>query len=312
MKIETKMTVSELREACRAANRKVELHFTAKGNPAWRSFYRYGRNDREIGTVRLTKREADERLAEFGLTANLVIEIAGAINKAQTAKTAAMRESGELYTGGRNCHELTDDEVNAIYAQFTKAEITDTVEEAQGYIFTVAYLYVKETADMPYSKVEFRSTPCKILGDRDNFNNSVYREVCFFNEERARAWNLKTADGKFIIRGEGKPDFSKIATAVNGTIGTESAINIEEMPATVEDETRNAPAIETKFEVGKTYAQEKTVLFDSQVKITVMSRTKCFVSFQIEGEDEIIKRKVVNEYGIDKKKKTCIINRERR
>ena len=120
--IETKMTVSELREALKASRAKVRLHFTAKGNPAWQCFYRYGKNDREIGTYRLTKKEANEYLAEFGLTANLVVEIEKAIDEAQAAKTAAMKESGELYTGGRDCHKLTADEINAVYAKFAKAE----------------------------------------------------------------------------------------------------------------------------------------------------------------------------------------------
>lgn len=120
--IETKMTVSELREALKASRAKVQFHFTAKGNPTWQSTYHYGKNDIYVGTDRLTKREADERLAEFGLTANLVVEITKAVDEAQAAKTAVMKQSGEFYTGGRNCHKLTADEVNAVYAKFAKAD----------------------------------------------------------------------------------------------------------------------------------------------------------------------------------------------
>ena len=79
--------------------------------------------------------------------------------------------------------------------------------------------------------------------------------------------------------------------------------NVEIKTATETKYDDNSAGIETKiatFEVGKTYAQERTVLFDTQVNITVVSRTKCFVSFQIEDEDEILKRKVVNEYGVEK------------
>lgn len=126
MTIKTKMTANELQKAHRAAKSKVELHFTAKGNPAWRVYYRYGRHDLQIGHSRITKKEADERLAEFGLTANLVVEIVKALEKAQAAKTAAMKASGEIYTAGRNGHKLTPDEITAVYAKFATAESTDS------------------------------------------------------------------------------------------------------------------------------------------------------------------------------------------
>ncbi|MBR1645768.1 MAG: hypothetical protein IJ685_03210 [Selenomonadaceae bacterium] len=115
MTIKTKMTANELQNAYNTTQRKVQLHFTAKGNPAWRVRYNYGRHNLEIGYDRLTKKEANERLAEFGLTANLVIEIAKALDKAQADKTAAMRASGELYTAGSNAHKLTHREITAVF-----------------------------------------------------------------------------------------------------------------------------------------------------------------------------------------------------
>lgn len=180
----TKMTASELQDAVKASRAKVRLTFTANGNPAWRTVYRYGKNDRQIGSDRLTKKEANERLAEFGLTANLVVEIEKAIEKAQADKTAAMKASGEIYTGGRNCHMLTDDEITAIYAKFATGEV---------------------------------------IAD-----NTV------------------------------------------------------------------------KFEVGKTYAAKKTVLFDCQFTMTVIKRTAQFVTFQFgDDEDDIRRRKITCEYGVE-------------
>lgn len=185
MTIETKNAVSELQEAIKASRAKVRLHFTAKGNPAWESIYRYGKNDREVGFCRITKKEANERLAEFGLTANLVVEIEKAIEQAQADKFAAMKASGEIYTAGRNCHKLTDDEVNAIYA--------------------------------------------------------------------------KAAAGEVIA---------------DNTV---------------------------KFEVGKTYAEEKSVLRKFQCTLTVLKRTAQFVTFQFDDdEDYILRRKVACEFGVEK------------
>lgn len=57
------------------------------------------------------------------------------------------------------------------------------------------------------------------------------------------------------------------------------------------------------FEVGKTYAAKKTVLFDSQTTMTVIKRTNNFVQFQIDDgelDETIYKRKVVNENGVEK------------
>lgn len=190
---ETKMTVSELREALKASRAKVQLHFTVKGNPAWRVLFRYGKSDVEIGSNRLTKREADERLAEFGLTANLVIEITKAVDEAQAAKTAAMKASGEFYTGGRNCHKLTTDEINAIYAKFAKADNSDDAEA------------------------------------------------------------------------------------------------------------ENESAETAKFETGKTYAAKKSVLFDSQINMTVIKRTNCYVTIQFDEDEEDIRRcKIVDDAGVEK------------
>ena len=104
--IETKMTVSELKEALKASRNKVRLHFTVKGNPSWQSVYRYGKNDIEIGYCRISKREANEHLAEFGLTANLVIEI----DKAKAEAEAAQHR------------HLCIDQMGAILAKFAKAE----------------------------------------------------------------------------------------------------------------------------------------------------------------------------------------------
>ena len=104
--IETKMTVSELKEALKASRNKVRLHFTAKGNPSWQSVYRYGKKDHEIGYCRISKREANERLAEFGLTANLVIEI----GKAKAEVEAAQHR------------HLCIDQMGAVLAKFAKAE----------------------------------------------------------------------------------------------------------------------------------------------------------------------------------------------
>ncbi|MBR1804812.1 MAG: hypothetical protein IJ774_00340, partial [Selenomonadaceae bacterium] len=190
---ETKMTVSELREALKASRAKVQLHFTVKGNPAWRVLFRYGKSDVEIGSNRLTKREADERLAEFGLTANLVIEITKAVDEAQAAKTAAMKASGEFYTGGRNCDKLTTDEINAIYAKFAKADNSDDAEA------------------------------------------------------------------------------------------------------------ENESAETAKFETGKTYAAKKSVLFDSQINMTVIKRTNCYVTIQFDEDEEDIRRcKIVDDAGVEK------------
>lgn len=63
----------------------------------------------------------------------------------------------------------------------------------------------------------------------------------------------------------------------------------------------NTPAIETKFEVGKTYAAKKTVLFDCQFTMTVIKRTAQFVTFQFDDdEDDIRRRKITCEYGVEK------------
>lgn len=63
------------------------------------------------------------------------------------------------------------------------------------------------------------------------------------------------------------------------------------------------PQTETvKFEVGKTYVNvRKSVLFGSQFTITVIKRSDKFVTFQFdEDEEDIRRRKVVDEYGVEK------------
>lgn len=69
------------------------------------------------------------------------------------------------------------------------------------------------------------------------------------------------------------------------------------------NQTQNAvstPAIK-KFEVGKTYAAKKSVLFDSQINMTVIKRTNCYVTFQFDEDEEDIRRcKIVDDAGVEK------------
>ncbi|MBQ3434008.1 MAG: hypothetical protein IJG24_03055, partial [Selenomonadaceae bacterium] len=66
-----------------------------------------------------------------------------------------------------------------------------------------------------YSKLERIDKECKILGNSEQTNGSIYREVAFYNADHAHSWAVKTADGKIIISGKGKPDFDKIVAAAN-------------------------------------------------------------------------------------------------
>lgn len=69
---------------------------------------------------------------------------------------------------------------------------------------------------------------------------------------------------------------------------------------TIETNAASTPAI-TKFDVGKTYVARPDV--DTELNMTVVKRTNCYVSFVIENgefDETVYKRKVVNVCGIEK------------
>ena len=79
-------------------------------------------------------------------------------------------------------------------------------------------------------------------------------------------------------------------------------------PRDIDRAAKNADAVKTdekaetaKFETGKTYAAKKSVLFDSQINMTVINRTNCYVTIQFDEDEEDIRRcKIVDDAGVEK------------
>lgn len=96
-------------------------------------------------------------------------------------------------------------------------EAAAKADEPQNYIFSKTLVSSGYSAhnNAHYSKLERIDKECKILGNSEQTNGSIYREVAFYNADHAHSWAVKTSDGKVIISGKGKPDFDKIVAAVN-------------------------------------------------------------------------------------------------
>ncbi len=100
---------------------------------------------------------------------------------------------------------------------------------------------------------------------------------------------VKAENDAHAVEIHDEPNFDKIVEADKAY---ENAATVNEPDAQTET---------AKFEVGKTYAAKKSVLFDSQINMTVIKRTKCYVTIQIDDDEDDIRRcKVVDEYGVEK------------
>ena len=73
----TTKTASEMKKAYSESQSVVRMHFTAKGNVAWQACYNMD-DPRNAGTCRISKKDAAEYLAKFGLTTEQVIAVAKA------------------------------------------------------------------------------------------------------------------------------------------------------------------------------------------------------------------------------------------
>ena len=148
----------------------------------------------------------------------------------------------------------------------------------------------------------------------------VSRETAQFYERdnrRYQAW-LESVAAKRITNAiedyAVSPEAQDAAIEAETKLATANSEEIAETKSEEEPEMKNqntnavsTPAtIETKiamFEVGKTYAAKKSVLFDSQITMTVIKRTKRYVQFQFDGgelDETVYKRKITCEHGTEK------------
>jgi|GEM_PF-6638257 len=118
--------------------------------------------------------------------------------------------------------------IEALLLKFTLAELEEVMLE---YAVTPEAMEIAINSEIEaanvatgyvFSKIfadgEVINTSCKIIGDENNFDNSVYREVVFFDPERFASWELKTADGKLLAKGNSKNDAYKfLATETDGS-----------------------------------------------------------------------------------------------
>ena len=121
-------------------------------------------------------------------------------------------------------------------------EVNDSDEvkadEPQDYIFSKTLVSSGYSAhnNAHYSKLERIDKECKILGNSEQTNGSIYREVAFYNADHAHSWAVKTSDGKIIISGKGKPDFDKIVEAVKAYENAEVTETVTKKFTTVKAE----------------------------------------------------------------------------
>ncbi len=95
---ETK-TFEEITAAYAKSRDRVRMHFTAKGNVTWQNIYHYGRHGLLSGAQRISKEEAAEILAEYGLTCEQVIAVEKAIETLKREERAAARRENRRYNG---------------------------------------------------------------------------------------------------------------------------------------------------------------------------------------------------------------------
>ena len=118
--------------------------------------------------------------------------------------------------------------------------------------------------------------------------NGKLDTVRFINSYRETAVDIKIGDASYTLGDKGEINLIDEPETVNSNCET-AKTGTDEVSETV------------KFEVGKTYAAKKSVLFDSQINMTVIKRTNCYVTIQFDEDEEDIRRcKIVDDAGVEK------------
>lgn len=127
---------------------------------------------------------------------------------------------------------------NRIIATVDKAGNVKIKKQTPTYIFTDYQIIRGINPDGRTEHIETFATYCRELGDDDNFTG-LYRAVTYYEEDDSSAWDIKTADGKLIAKGNTKAElqaaFENIKTG-NVEVGEEIAeVNAGEEIADITD-----------------------------------------------------------------------------
>ena len=211
---------------------------------------------------------------EFGWCFTNVIDAVEAAKK-----VAAL--FGDRFIKARIVGDATFD--NKVIATVDTAGNVEIKKQTPEYIFTAYQIVMGVDCNGRTEHVEAFTTRCKEIGDDDNFTG-LYREVTFYEDWHYNAWDIKTADGKLIAKGNTEAELKKAYEAIK-------AGNVEISEEIVED--KPAPEVNGKdpvnniaqFEVGKTYCGYYYLEIDignigerTCQLFHVDARSKCFVT----------------------------------
>lgn len=171
---------------------------------------------------------------------------AEAVSAVQAVKNALgdkFHEAVIFYKGGFYAPQdvltkITADSDETDTAEVKSVDFSDEADEPQDYIFSKTLVSSGYSAhnNAHYSKLERIDKECKILGNSEQPNGSIYREVAFYNTDHAHSWAVKTSDGKVIISGHDEPDFDKIFEAVKAYENAEVTETVTKKFTTVKAE----------------------------------------------------------------------------
>lgn len=142
---------------------------------------------------------------EFGWCFTNVIDAVEAAKK-----VAAL--FGDRFTGARIMGDAEHFD-NRIIATVDKAGNVEIKKQTPEYIFTAYQTVTGVDCNGRTEHVESFATTCKELGDDDNFTG-LYRAVTFYEDWHYNAWDIKTADGKLIAKGNTKAELKKAYEAI--------------------------------------------------------------------------------------------------
>lgn len=97
---------------------------------------------------------------------------------------------------------------NKVIATVDAAGNVEIKKQTPEYIFTAYQTVTGVDCNGRTERVESFATTCKELGDDDNFTG-LYRAVTFYEDWHYNAWDIKTADGKLIAKGNTEAELKK-------------------------------------------------------------------------------------------------------
>ncbi len=185
---------------------------------------------------------------------------------------------------------------NRIIATVDKAGNVKIKKQTPTYIFTDYQIIRGINPDGRTEHTETFATYCRELGDDDNFTG-LYRAVTYYEEDDSSGWDIKTADGKLIAKGNTEAELKKAYEAIkagNVEVSEEIAeVNDRRFLVSVHYDNNGANGMASKHfataaeEIADATAEETAEINAADVKINVADNGKIIEQIKVDVDTAI-------------------------